>query len=166
MVIDEFGKVVGVLSQTDIVKFIVKNKSKFEDSLKKTIKEISMGTGNVVSINGTHKSISSLCGIADSIVLDAMEIMSEHAVSSIAVVDTTGTLLGNISMADIRYVIKNGRFNRLWLPCLQFISSALSAKGLENHGRVSYLSNISLYRIPTRFSTYIQALPYFIVLKK
>lgn len=74
--------------------------------------------------------------LADASVLDAMERMSEYAVSSIAVVDSSCCLLGNISMADIRYVIKNGRFNRLWLPCLQFVSSALNEKGLENNGRV------------------------------
>ena len=73
-------------------------------------------------------------------VVDAMERMSEFDVSSIAVVDSTGILLGNISMADIRFVLKHGRFNRLWLPCLQFVSSALSEKGLENHGRVHLFS--------------------------
>lgn len=74
--------------------------------------------------------------LADSTVLDAMERMSEYAVSSIAIVDPMGTLIGNISMADIRFVIKQGRYNRLWMPCLQFVSAALSQKGLENQGKV------------------------------
>jgi hypothetical protein len=80
--------------------------------------------------------------LADASVLDAMERMSEYSISSIAVVDPMNNLLGNISMADIRFIFQHGRYNRLWMPCLQFVSAALSQKGLENDGKVHYICRL------------------------
>jgi CBS domain-containing protein len=61
--------------------------------------------------------------------------MSEYGVSSIPVVDQNGHLMGNISMADVRFVLQHNRFNRLWLSCSNLVSLALSQKGLESGGQ-------------------------------
>ena len=47
------GKVIGLLSQTDIVRFIIKHKDDFKDVLQKDLGQLSLGHGPVVSINGT-----------------------------------------------------------------------------------------------------------------
>lgn len=73
---------------------------------------------------------------AESTVLEAMELMSKYNVSSIAIVDGFGMLIGNISMADIRFIFQHGRYNRLWMTCFSFMQAALSQKGLEANGRV------------------------------
>ena len=52
MVSDPFGKVVGDLSQTDAVKFIVKNKLLFSDKLCKKLSDLNLGNSPVVSIVG------------------------------------------------------------------------------------------------------------------
>lgn len=71
---------------------------------------------------------------AESSVLDALERMSEYYISSVAVVEPDGTLIGNISMADIRFIFQHGRYHRLWMTCSQFVSMALNQKGLEHAG--------------------------------
>jgi hypothetical protein len=63
--------------------------------------------------------------------------MSEYSISSVAVVDPAGTLFGNISMADIRFIFQNNHYDRLWMHCSNFVSMTLSQKGLENDGKVS-----------------------------
>lgn len=48
------GRVVGVLSQTDIVRYIEKNKNLFKDELIKALKETGIIHGPTVSIHGKH----------------------------------------------------------------------------------------------------------------
>lgn len=73
---------------------------------------------------------------AESTVLEAMELMTKHNVSSIAIIDGFGMLVGNISMADIRFIFQHERYNRLWMSCFSFMQAVLSQKGLEENGRV------------------------------
>ena len=121
-VVDGDGKVRGILSQTDIVKFLIAKRSLFEGLFASTLNELKIGCGPVVSVN------------AEASVLEALERMSENFISSVAVVETDGTLIGNISMADIRFVFQHGRYHRLWMTCGNFLSLALNQKGLEHSG--------------------------------
>lgn len=121
-VVDGNGRVQGILSQSEIVKFLLARRHLFGDIMKSTLSELGMGCGPVVSVN------------AESSVLDALERMSEYYISSVAVVETDSTLIGNISMADIRFVFQHGRYHRLWMTCAQFVSMALTQKGLEHSG--------------------------------
>lgn len=88
------------------------------------IKDLGLGNGPVVSV---------ACGAT---VLEALEKMSDYSVSSIAVVEANGSLFGNISMADIRFIFQNNHYDRLWMHCGNFVSMCLSQKGLENDGKV------------------------------
>jgi CBS-domain-containing membrane protein len=74
--------------------------------------------------------------LGSDIVLDALQEMSRHGLSSVAVVDDRDRLVGNLSMTDIKYLFKSGDMALLWCNCLTFISEALSESGLEQ-GRVS-----------------------------
>lgn len=76
-------------------------------------------------------------------VLVALKKMSDYGISSVAVVDASGrdgeVLIGNISMADIRFVMQathGHSFHRLWMSCAKFVSVALQQKGIENSGKV------------------------------
>jgi CBS domain-containing protein len=121
-VVDGDGRVRGILSQTDIVKFLISKRSLFEDLLNSTLSDLKIGCGPVVNVN------------TESSVLEALEKMSENFISSVAVIETDGTLIGNISMADIRFVFQHGRYHRLWMTCGNFLSLALNQKGLEHFG--------------------------------
>ena len=121
-VVDGNGRVKGILSQTDIVNFLISKQDLFADLLNSTLNDLQIGCGPVISVN------------AEASVLEALEKMSSNFISSLAVVESDGTLIGNISMADIRFVFQYGRYHRLWMTCSQFIALALSQKGLEHGG--------------------------------
>lgn len=121
-VVDGDGRVRGILSQTDIVKFLISKRSLFGELFDSTLSDLKIGCGPVVSVN------------SESSVLEALEKMSENFISSVAVIEIDGTLIGNISMADIRFVFQHGRYHRLWMTCGNFLSLALNQKGLEHFG--------------------------------
>lgn len=121
-VVNGDGRVKGILSQTDIVKFLISKQGLFENLFGATLNDLKIGCCPVVSVN------------AESSVLEALEKMSENFITSVAVVESDGTLIGNVSMADIRFVFQYGRYHRLWMTCSQFISMALNQKGLEHSG--------------------------------
>jgi predicted transcriptional regulator len=105
--------------------------------MSKTISELKLGTAAPIHIR------------SEATALDAMELMAKENISSLAIVDGFGTLQGNISMADIRFIFQHGRYNRLWMSCFSFMSSALSQKSLEADGRVS--CKIPNFRIGSLF---------------
>lgn len=88
-VLGENERVQGVLSQSDVVRFLVQQKQ-LKPVMDKTLRELGLDCRPVVSIHMDMK------------VLDALQKMSEFSVSSIAVVDASNSLVGNISMADVR----------------------------------------------------------------
>jgi CBS domain-containing protein len=121
-VVDGNGRVQGILSQSDVIKFLLSKKDLFRALMGKSLVELGIDQCPVVSVK------------AESSVLDALQRMSEHYISSVAVVDPAGTLVGSISMADIRFIFQHGRYHRLWMNCSQFLTLALSQKGLEHAG--------------------------------
>lgn len=64
--------------------------------------------------------------------------MTKCGINSIAIVDSTNCLYGNISMADIRFIVQNNRFGRLWMNASHFISIIQGQKGLEHEGKDSF----------------------------
>ncbi|CAG8739816.1 3067_t:CDS:2, partial [Acaulospora morrowiae] len=66
----------------------------------------------------------------DSFVIDALTMMNENKISSIAIVDDEGRLLGNISMTD--YILRNYNHSLMWRTCQQFVSHVRSRQGLED----------------------------------
>lgn len=121
-VVDGDGRVRGILSQSDIVKFLLSKKALFPDLMEKSLNDLKVGCGPVVSV------------LAENSVLDALEKMSANFISSVAVIESDGTLIGSISMADIRFVFQHGKYHRLWMTCSNFLSLALNQLGLEHSG--------------------------------
>jgi len=70
-------------------------------------------------------------------VMDALRIMYKSAISSIAIVETNGTkkyLRGNISLTDIKEVIKNNKWRLLWYPVGSFFDEIRKMQEFENNG--------------------------------
>lgn len=57
------------------------------------MRQLGIGEAAVIAVN------------ADSPVLDALSLMSKHAVSSVAVLGHMGVVLGNISMTDVKVIL-------------------------------------------------------------
>ncbi|KNE66242.1 hypothetical protein AMAG_10479 [Allomyces macrogynus ATCC 38327] len=68
-------------------------------------------------------------------VIDALQAMHTHRVSSVAIVDGTDRLLGNISASDVKHIMRHLRYGILFEPCSQFINKVKTRQMLENAGK-------------------------------
>ncbi|KAF9322608.1 cell separation during budding [Podila minutissima] len=92
---------------------------KLQAVMQTTLHACGLDHSNVLSVNGNAP------------VLDALVKMSSNSVSSLAVLDDQGILLGNISMTDIQHVMKHLKSSWLWISCFQFISKIRLSRGVE-----------------------------------
>jgi CBS domain-containing protein len=88
-VVDKDGKLIGILSQSRLVRFLGQHVSKFDfGSL--SIKQTHLGVQKVISVTVKDR------------VSKALEEIKEKKVSAVAVVDETGVLVGNFSATDLK----------------------------------------------------------------
>ncbi|KAL9107152.1 MAG: hypothetical protein Q9227_007932 [Pyrenula ochraceoflavens] len=83
--------VIGVLSQTRLVRFLWENGRSFpsiENLYHRNLRDLAIGSRDVISING------------DQPLTDALSLMLNTGVSSLAVLDSSSNVIGNISVAD------------------------------------------------------------------
>lgn len=117
------NKLSGILSQRRLVKYLWDNARRFpsmEPLLASSIKSLHIGSPNPISIFG------------DQSLIEALMIMHNLKMSSLAVVDRNYHLLGNISVTDVRLVSTSSKSELLYKSCLHFISIILNSRGLEN----------------------------------
>jgi len=88
-VVDDNGKLVGILSQSLLVKFLGQHVSKF-DFASLPVKQTHVGLQKVISVNVNDK------------VSAALRAIKENKVSAVAVVDVNGVLVGNFSATDLK----------------------------------------------------------------
>ncbi|CEP10984.1 hypothetical protein [Parasitella parasitica] len=114
------GRVKGILSQSTVVKYLFENRKQFleiDSVLNKTIRELDLGNEPVIGVD------------ANATVLDALSLMSAHGVSSVAVLRGK-TVLGNISMTDVKHVMKGYSHRLLWKTCFQFVGHIRTQQGI------------------------------------
>jgi hypothetical protein len=56
-------------------------------------------------------------------------VADKHGVSSLAVIGPTNQLVGNISLTDVKHIIKNQQ-KLLWSSCFHFISNIRINQGV------------------------------------
>ncbi|KAJ5944367.1 hypothetical protein N7516_004535 [Penicillium verrucosum] len=114
-------EVVGIFSQFRLVKFLWENGRSFpiiEELYPKALRDLVIGSQEVISING------------DKPLSDALHVMNNEGMSSIAVVDNYLNVLGNISTADVKLLTRSSSLPLLQNTCTHFISVILSTRGL------------------------------------
>jgi len=88
-VVDNNGVLIGILSQSRIVRFLGHHISKFDfGSL--PIKQTHLGVRKVISVNSSET------------VAKALSAIKENKVSAVAIVDDAGVLVGNFSATDLK----------------------------------------------------------------
>ncbi|KAF7726040.1 cell separation during budding [Apophysomyces ossiformis] len=120
-VLEPNGTIKGILSQSTVVRYLYDNRHQFpeiERVLGKTLRELHLGETNVIGV------------AADASVLDALSQMSHHGVSSVAVIGNGDVVLGNISMTDVKHVMKSYRHQLLWNTCFQFVGVVRTQQGI------------------------------------
>ncbi|KAL0087962.1 hypothetical protein J3Q64DRAFT_1735416 [Phycomyces blakesleeanus] len=117
------GGIDGILSQSTVVRYLYDNQRRFpaiESLLSKTLRQLHLGEAPVIGVN------------ADSLVLDALSLMSQHGISSIAVLGHMGIVLGNISLTDVKHVMRSYRHQLLWNTCFNFVSLVRTQQGIDD----------------------------------
>ncbi|KAI9834242.1 MAG: hypothetical protein M1819_003080 [Sarea resinae] len=85
--------IIGILSQLKLVKFLWQNTGSFPviDQLSQQyLKDLGIGSKQVIGINGDRK------------LTDALELMNNEGITSVAVVDAQLNVIGNISTVDVK----------------------------------------------------------------
>ncbi|SCW00579.1 LAFE_0C07316g1_1 [Lachancea fermentati] len=129
----EVTQIKGVLSQRRLIKYLWDNARQFsslDSLLNSSLKQLGIGVLN------THTAPTSRQSRVISIQDDEPLIMALYKmhierISSIAVVDHQGNLLGNISVTDVRHVTRTSQYPLLHNTCRHFISVILNTRGLE-----------------------------------
>jgi CBS domain-containing protein len=99
----ENGKMVGIVSQSDVIKFLSKHTRSLTDTMTKTINELGMSDGNVISVR------------VDMTVMKAFSKILCNNITGLAVVDLNGRLVNNISASDLKGV-SLASFYKLEIP--------------------------------------------------
>ncbi|KAF9143597.1 cell separation during budding [Mortierella sp. GBA39] len=121
-VMDSHGNMTGVLTQSLTLDYLMRHLSEFpqlQPLMQKGLQQLGLTGVKVLSVTGETQ------------VLEALITMSTNGVSSLAVVNDQGVLLGNISMADVQHIMKDLRTSWLWLSCFQFVSKVRLTRGVE-----------------------------------
>jgi len=120
-VIDENRKLVGLITQSHIIEFLHKYIGMIGSKKDKPVGHCKDAIRNVWSIH------------EDQMALDAFRMMSSHGVNGLAVVNTEGKLVGNISVRDLKAIGTDGRmFTRLNQSIKNFLPKLKKDFGSED----------------------------------
>jgi len=123
LVTSDDGEVVGVMSQLRLVEFFWNegvNFASIDQLYPQVLKDLNIGTKDTISIN------------SDAPLSDALTMMNEEGLTSIAVVDNGHNVVGNISTRDVRHLTSSSSAPLLKQSCMHFISIILNERGVEN----------------------------------
>lgn len=120
-VFDDTGAVTDLLSQSDVVGYLANT----------GVLDRSLGERTIALLNLGHAR-GGLAAVTPRVpTVEALQFMVSRDVSSVAVVDDAGHLVGNLSASDLRG-IAGGALNHLALPVGEFL-----ARRRERHGLVT-----------------------------
>jgi len=128
LIVNQAGEVIGVLSQLRLVEFFWNEAVNFpaiEKLYACLLRDLQIGTHQTIAIN------------LDRPLTDALLLMHNEGLTSVAVVDQGLNVVGNISTVDVRHLTNAASLPLLKSSCMHFISVILSERGME-HGRDSF----------------------------
>jgi CBS domain-containing protein len=89
-VANENGQIVNVISQSDVIRFLVPTMDQYVTLFDKTAEELGLGLLPPITIRDTEPTIK------------ALQIIGRNRISALAVVDENGKLVGNLSASDLK----------------------------------------------------------------
>ncbi|KAL5627399.1 hypothetical protein BROUX41_003552 [Berkeleyomyces rouxiae] len=128
LVTDDNGHVVGILDQLKIVAFFWKEGINFpaiDNMYSSSIQDVGIAAKTVLSVS------------QDSSLTEALMLMFNEGLTSVAIVDSAQKVVGNISTVDVRHLTTSSSAHLLQNTCLNFISVILNARGVDQ-GRDSF----------------------------
>jgi len=113
------NKIVGVVSQTDIIHQLAQESN--VSILKKRVSETKVLTGKLLSVT------------EDTTALDSFIQMYQSGVSSLALLDTLGTIVGTVSASDVKWIAKTDDFRSLLWSIFDFVKDIRKQQGKSEH---------------------------------
>lgn len=113
-VIDDNGKVVSIVSQSSLIQFVNKHLAELKPLFEDKIEKLGIGSSPVLTVTKETRAI------------DVFRMMDHHMRSGVAVVDSTGTLLGYTSGPDLKLFIQTPSVGVLQLPIMTFLNQIRS----------------------------------------
>lgn len=87
---NDMGQVVNILSQSDIIRFLIPKMDQYSTLFDQTVQECGLATRAPLAVRDTDLTIK------------ALKLMHSQRVSALAVVDAEGRLVGNFSASDLK----------------------------------------------------------------
>ncbi|KAK3984938.1 hypothetical protein QBC44DRAFT_166410 [Cladorrhinum sp. PSN332] len=128
LITNQANEVIGILSQLRLLEFFWNEAVNFPviDRLYGCLlRDLQVGTNKIIAIN------------SDFPLTEALILMHNEGLTSVAVVDQGLNVVGNISTADVKHLTSANNLPLLKSSCMHFISVILSERGME-HGRDSF----------------------------
>ncbi|KAH7327823.1 hypothetical protein B0I35DRAFT_345665 [Stachybotrys elegans] len=122
LVTDDSGSVSGIITQLQVVEFFWNEAVNFPsiDRLYAVIlRDLGVGSQQIISVN------------SDVPLSEALVLMNEEGLTSVAVVDNGQNVVGNISTRDVRHLTSTSSAPLISGSCMHFISYILNEKGVE-----------------------------------
>jgi len=124
LVLNDEQKCCGVISQSDVLKFLHMHIKEFHHIGDIHIDQIA-SFDRVFTLDWNKGRV-----------IDALRMMHDNNTTSIGLISEGGELESVITMADIRYILKNGQFDLLKELCAEFIRSVRYVQSIEErHGK-------------------------------
>ncbi|CAI4462431.1 CAS_1a_G0019510.mRNA.1.CDS.1 [Saccharomyces cerevisiae] len=130
----EMTQIKGILSQRRLIKYLWENARSFPNLkplLDSSLEELNIGVLNAARDKPTFKQSRVISIQGDEHLIMALHKMYVERISSIAVVDPQGNLIGNISVTDVKHVTRTSQYPLLHNTCRHFVSVILNLRGLE-----------------------------------
>ncbi|KAI2635564.1 hypothetical protein GGS26DRAFT_504230 [Hypomontagnella submonticulosa] len=122
LVTNHNSQVVGILSQLKLLEFFWNEGINFraiDELYPRLLRDLGVGSQQIIAVN------------ADSPLTEALDLMNQEGLSSVAVVDNGLNVVGNISTTDVRLLTNATSLPLLQNSCMHFISVILTEEGVE-----------------------------------
>jgi len=108
-IFDSSGRIINIISQSDIVRYLLVNVDKMSDVASQTITELGMATKQLITVPPEKSAV------------EALKIMEDNNVGAVAVVNSEGQIVGTFSATDMRTITPE-HFGSLALPVGEFLA--------------------------------------------
>ncbi|KAI0382604.1 hypothetical protein F5Y04DRAFT_49024 [Hypomontagnella monticulosa] len=122
LVTNHNSQVVGILSQLKLLEFFWNEGINFraiDELYPRLLRDLGVGSQQIIAVN------------ADSPLTEALNLMNQEGLSSVAVVDNGLNVVGNISTTDVKLLTNATSLPLLQNSCMHFISVILTEEGVE-----------------------------------
>jgi len=122
-VISSYGITENILSQSDVIRFLISKLDSYLDIFEKTVREtFNIANKTIISVQSNEATIK------------AFKIIHDNKISAVAVVDENGKLIGNLSASDLKGAVTTDddegaeTFGSLLLPVTTFLQQGGMSK--------------------------------------